>query len=153
MKLAEALSIRSQLVNKVTQLRLRLNDCVKIQEGDELAETPQQVLDELDTTLAKLRQMIYAINMTNALTVDENGRNITSLIADRDTLRQRVNILNSAIETLTQKENRYNRSEIRYVRTVDVTVLRKLYNESATKLRNLDLHIQALGFTTDLIAE
>lgn len=111
MKLAEALSIRSQLTNKVTQLRSRLNDCVKIQEGDEIAETPHQVVEELDSTLAELRRIIYAINMTNTLTMDENGRNITYLIAERDTLKQRVSILSSAVETLTQKESRYNRAK------------------------------------------
>ena len=153
MKLAEALSIRSQLTNKVTQLRSRLNDCVKIQEGDEIAETSQQVVEELDSTLAELRRIIYSINMTNTLTMDEEGRNLTSLIAERDTLKQRVSILSSAVDTLTQKESRYNRSEIRYVRTVDVTEFRKIYNESAAKLRKLDLHIQGLGFTTDLIEE
>lgn len=151
MKLAEALSIRSQLTNKVTQLRSRLNDCVKIQEGDEIAETPQQVVEELDSTLAELSRIIYAINMTNTLAVDEDGRNITSLIAERDTLKQRVSILSSAIDTLTQKESRYNRSEIRYIRTVDVTEFRKIYNESAATLRKLDLHIQGLGFSTYLI--
>ncbi len=101
MKLAEALSIRSQLVNKITQLRSRLNDCVKIQEGDEMAETPTEVVNELDSTLGELRRIIYAINMTNTLTRDEEGRNLTSLIAERDTLKQRVSILNSALETLT----------------------------------------------------
>lgn len=153
MKLAEALSIRSQLTNKVIQLRSRLNDCVKIQEGDEVAETPQQVVEELDTTLTELRRIIYAINMTNTLTIDEDGRNITYLIAERDTLKQRVSMLSSAVDTLTQKESRYNRSEIRYIRTVDVTEFRKIYNESAANLRKLDLHIQGLGFTTDLIEE
>ncbi len=135
MKLAEALSIRSQLVNKITQLRSRLNDCVKIQEGDEMAETPTEVVNELDSTLGELRRIIYAINMTNTLTRDEEGRNLTSLIAERDTLKQRVSILNSALERLTQKESRYNRNEIRYVRTVYVPEFRKLYNESAAKLR------------------
>lgn len=153
MKLAEALSIRSHLANKITQLRSRLNDCVKIQEGDEIAETPQQIVEELDSTLSDLRRLIYDINMTNALTVDEDGRNLTSLIAERDTLKQRVSILGSAVETLAQKENRYNRSEIRYVRTVDVSEFRKIYNESAARLRKLDLHIQGLGFITDLTEE
>ncbi|MCM1293615.1 MAG: DIP1984 family protein [Bacteroides sp.] len=151
MKLAEALSIRSQLTNKVTQLRSRLNDCVRIQEGDEMTETPWDVVEELDSTLSELRRIIYAINMTNTHTVDEAGRNLTSLIAERDILKQRVAILGSAIDMLIRKESRYNRMEIRFVRTVDVNDFRKIYNDSASRLRTLDLHIQSLGFTTDLI--
>lgn len=41
MKLAEALSLRDQLNNKITQLRSRHNDCVKIQEGENPSETPE----------------------------------------------------------------------------------------------------------------
>ncbi len=40
MKLAEALSKRSQLMEKVSQLKVRLNDCIKVQEGDVPAESP-----------------------------------------------------------------------------------------------------------------
>lgn len=41
MKLAEALSLRAQLNNKITQLRSRLNNCVKIQEGDNPSKNPE----------------------------------------------------------------------------------------------------------------
>ena len=50
MKLAEALSNRARLTEKVSQLRVRLNDCVKIQEGDTPAEQPEDVIAELDGT-------------------------------------------------------------------------------------------------------
>lgn len=153
MKLAEALGIRAQLVNRVKQLRSRLSDSVKIQEGDEIVEAPFEVIEDLDSTLAELRRLIYAINMTNVLTVDEDGRNITSLIAERDALKYRVSILDGALSNLLHTEQRYNRSEIKYVRTISVSDLRKIYNEAASKLRTLDVHIQGLGFMTDLIEE
>lgn len=41
MKLAETLSLRAQLNNKITQIRSLLNDCVKIQESDNPLETPE----------------------------------------------------------------------------------------------------------------
>ena len=44
MKLAEALSKRSQLMEKVSQLKVRLNDCIKVQEGDVPAESPDSVI-------------------------------------------------------------------------------------------------------------
>ena len=48
MKLAEALSCRAALADKVRQLEPRLNDCLKVQEGDVPIETPEQVVAELD---------------------------------------------------------------------------------------------------------
>ena len=44
MKLAEALSRRSALIEKSQQLRSRLKDCIKIQEGDEPTEDAEQVI-------------------------------------------------------------------------------------------------------------
>ena len=55
MKLAEALSKRSQLMEKVSQLKVRLNDCIKVQEGDVPAESPDSVIKELDRTLERAR--------------------------------------------------------------------------------------------------
>lgn len=152
MKLAEALSRRAALMDKVRQLKVRLDDCIKIQEGDTPIETPEEVIAELDKTLDSLRRLIYCINITNTRT-EVDGRNITSLLAERDTLKLRVTTLADSLKHLTEREDRYNRSEIRYVRTVDAAEFRKLYDKCASQLRQLDLKIQSIGWMTDLIEE
>lgn len=151
MKLAEALSRRAALIENVEQIKLRLKDCVKIQEGDVPVETAEQVISELDRTLSELQQIIYRINLTNTMTRTEDGRTLTSLLAERDTLGLRVRTLGESLKILTAREVRYNRSEIRIVRTVDATEFRHLHDRSATQLRELDLRIQSLGWTTELI--
>lgn len=150
MKLAEALSKRSQLMEKVSQLKVRLNDCIKVQEGDVPAESPDSVIKELDRTLEELGSLIYHINLTNTLTEVE-GQTITSLLAMRDVGSMKVKTLGEALKVLTEREDRYNRNEIRFVRTVDVKDFRHIYDRSAAELRELDLRIQALGWTTELI--
>lgn len=152
MKLAEALSRRAALMDKVRQLKVRLDDCIKIQEGDTPIETPEEVIAELDKTLDSLRRLIYCINITNTRT-EVDGRNITSMLAERDTLKLRVTTLADSLKHLTGREDRYNRSEIRYVRTVDAGEFRKLYDKCASQLRQLDLKIQSIGWMTDLIEE
>lgn len=150
MKLAEALSKRSQLMEKVSQLKVRLNDCIKVQEGDVPAESPDSVIKELDRTLEELGSLIYHINLTNTLTEVE-GQTITSLLAMCDVRSMKVKTLGEALKVLTEREDRYNRNEIRFVRTVDVKDFRHIYDRSAAELRELDLRIQALGWTTELI--
>ena len=150
MKLAEALSNRARLTEKVSQLRVRLNDCVKIQEGDTPAEQPEDVIAELDGTLDALRSLIYRINLTNTL-AEVDGQTITSLLARRDVLAMKAKTLGEALKVLTEREDRYNRSEIRFVRTVDVKDFRHIYDSSAAELRELDLKIQAVGWTTELV--
>ena len=150
MKLAEALSKRSQLMEKVSQLKVRLNDCIKVQEGDVPAESPDSVIKELDRTLEELGSLIYHINLTNTLT-EVDGQTITSLLALRDVRSMKVKTLGEALKVLTEREDRYNRNEIRFVRTVDVKDFRHIYDRSVAELRELDLRIQALGWTTELI--
>ena len=152
MKLAEALSRRSALMEKIQQLKVRLKDCIKVQEGDEPAETPQDVIDELDKTLIELQRLTYLINITNTVTKID-GRSITSLLAERDTLAMRVRTLNDGLSYITEREDRYNRNEIKYVRMVDVNEFRRIYDRSAARLRELDLRIQGLGWTTELVQE
>ena len=143
MKLAEALSNRARLTEKVSQLRVRLNDCVKIQEGDTPSEQPEDVIAELDGTLDELRSLIYRINLTNTL-AEVDGQTITSLLARRDVLAMKAKTLGEALKVLTEREDRYNRNEIRFVRTVDVKDFRHIYDRSAAELRELDLKIQAV---------
>lgn len=150
MKLAEALSRRSALIEKSQQLRSRLKDCIKIQEGDEPTEDAEQVIAELDQTLDELRELVYRINMTNASAVID-GRNLTSLLAERDTLSMRTKTLYDGLKHLTEREERYGRMEVKYVRMVNAKEFRKLHDQSAARLRELDLKIQALGWSTDLI--
>ena len=129
---------------------MRLNDCIKVQEGDVPAESPDSVIKELDRTLEELGSLIYHINLTNTLT-EVDGQTITSLLALRDVRSMKVKTLGEALKVLTEREDRYNRNEIRFVRTVDVKDFRHIYDRSAAELRELDLRIQALGWTTELI--
>ena len=121
-----------------------------MQEGDTPAELPADVIAELDSTLSALQSLIYRINLTNTLT-EVDGRSITALLAERDAQTMKVKTLGDALRVLTEREDRYNRSEIRFVRTVDVKEFRHTYDRSAAALRELDLKIQAAGWTTELV--
>ena len=53
MKLSEALSIRKDLQKRIEQLKSRLLNNVKVQEGDEPAEKPAELMAELDRCLVQ----------------------------------------------------------------------------------------------------
>ena len=60
MKLAEALSVRKDLQNKIDQLEDRLKSIVKIQEGDEPDEAAEDLLSELQNAAVQLEDVIYS---------------------------------------------------------------------------------------------
>lgn len=55
MKLAEALSIRADLQKKVAQLKERIKESAKVQEGDEPCDNVEELYKELDEALVQLK--------------------------------------------------------------------------------------------------
>lgn len=150
MKLAEALSLRKDLQARIEQLKTRLLNNIKVQEGEKPTEDPNDLMGELDGCLKQLETLMFRINATNMQTVHE-GKTITQLNAERDVLRMRTDFLRSLTNSASQLNNRYSRTEIKTVVTMDVKPLRKQIDKLSEQLRLLDLRIQTLNFTTELV--
>lgn len=150
MKLAEALTLRSDLQKRLAQLGERLKNNAKVQEGDSPAEEPKTLLAELDQATQQLEQLITQINLTNARTlVDEIT--LTELIARKDTMTMKNTILRAFLNEASSKVDRYSNKEIRIQSTVDVRKLQKSVDDAAASIRELDTKIQMTNWTTDLI--
>lgn len=150
MKLAEALSLRKDLQTRIEQLKVRLLNNVKVQEGEQPTEDPKELMAELNGCLDQLETLIFRINATNMQT-SEDGKTITQLNAERDVLKMRVDFLRNLSNNASQLNNRYSRTEIKTVATIEVKPLRKQIDKLSEALRKLDLKIQTLNFTTELI--
>ena len=151
MKLAEALSIRKDLQKRIQQLGQRIQNNVKVQEGDEPLEQPAELMKELDACLTQLEDIIWRINATNMQTKSTDGTTLTQLMARKDVLTMRVSNLRSIFETASAGQDRYSRSEIKSVTVVDVKAIGKKVDEYSAQLRQLDMEIQSLNFQTELI--
>ena len=149
MKLAEGLSLRKDLQTRIEQLKTRLLNNLKVQEGDEPAERPDDLMKELDACLNQLEDIMFRINATNMHTV-KDGRTLTAMMAERDVLGKRIQVLRDAFDRASQSQDRYGRNEIKYVTTVDIPRLRKQIDKYSQEFRQLDTAIQALNFATDL---
>jgi len=149
MKLAEGLSIRKDLQTRIEQIKARLLNNVKVQEGDQPSEQPTDLIKELDACLKQLEDIMYRINATNMHTL-KNGKTLTQMMAEREVLGKRVQVLREAFDRASQSSDRYGRNEIKYVTTIDIPTLHKQIDSYAQKLRQLDIEIQALNFLTEL---
>ena len=149
MKLAEALSVRKDLQNKIDQLEDRLKSIVKIQEGDEPDEAAEDLLSELQNAAVQLEDVIYRVNRTNLHAVID-GVPITKLIARKDVLTKEIGILRNVLKVASAQESRYSRNEIKYVRTIDTAELRKKVDRLSVELRRVDLRIQEANWMFEL---
>ena len=152
MKLAEALILRSDLQKRIEQLRVRLNNNAKVQENDEPSENPEELLNELDNNINQLKILIKQINKTNCVTVS-NGQTLADLIAERDTLTLKSNILRGFLNIAGQKVNLYSTTEIKIMSTVDVPALQKELDQLSKKIRETDTELQQANWLTELIED
>lgn len=150
MKLAEALSIRKDLQTRIEQLKVRIINNVKIQEGEQPAEDPTDLMKDLDSCLKQLEELIYRINVTN-MHAKSGDKTLTQLMAERDVLTKRVQVLREVFNQASSSSERYSRSEIKYVTTIDVKAMGKQLDKLSSQLRTLDVEIQSINFATELM--
>ena len=150
MKLAEALQERSDINIRISELmqRIRLNAIV--QEGEKPAEDPNDLMKEYNSSADRLRELIARINLTNCQTVSD-GKSITELIAEKDTLSMKIKAYRELVLCASQTAARARATEIKLLSTVDVHKLQKKVDTIAQELRLLDNKIQQLNWTTELL--
>lgn len=153
MKLAEALILRADLQRRIEHLRQRLVKNAKVQEGDAPIEDPQALLAEFDQSALQLRDLVQRINRTNSTTLLEGEPRMTvaDAIALRDSLRLIFGTYSALGEAATVEQQRYSRSEIKFVPTLDVRALRSQSDSYAVEHRELDARIQATNWLVELV--
>src|SRR5262249_43014225 len=115
MKLAEALILRADCQKRIAQLKARLLTNAKVQEGDEPAETPQELIIELGSLSAELLDLIKRINRTNSATAFAGRGTISDALADRDVLALERTAYAELAQTAAISHGRFTRSEVKYI--------------------------------------
>lgn len=154
MKLAEALAARADAARRVEQLRARIVDNARYQEGESPSEDAAQLLSEVHTALDELETLISRINRTNSATPFGQGT-LTDALARRDVLRQRHSVTTAAADAAAGRDQRgmgrYMRSELKVLSALPVAELRGNADELARQLRELDTQIQRSNWEVDLL--
>ena len=152
MKLAEALIRRADCQKRFEQVKARLLVNAKVQEGDVPAETPAELLAEIERVANELLDLIKRINKTNSVTVFSADATLSDALAERDLLALHRTAYAELAQTASITQGRYTRSEVKYVATVNVADLQKRVDELAKDYRELDARIQELNWQTELLA-
>ena len=151
MKLAEALIIRSDYQKRLDQLKVRLGQNVKIQEGETPNEDPKELEKELSHLLKELRKIIKKINRTNLQTPFDDNQSLADALTDRDLLGQERKIYSSLLTQATVRQDRYSKSEIKFISTINVKETQVYVDELSRKYRVCDTKIQELNWLTNIV--
>ncbi len=150
MKLAEALQERADLNRKIAELRRRLENNVLVQEGEEPAENPEELLKELNEAVSRLEELMAAINLTNCVT-KVKGMTLTELIAKKDALMIKLSAYKEFVFTAAQSTDRARGTEIKVKSLLKASNLQKTADSTAKEVRELDNLLQETNWKTKLI--
>lgn len=151
MKLAEALIARADYQKRIEQLKKRIHMNLKIQEGDEPSEDPNEMLSELAEIRQELTSLIKKINRTNCEIRFDDERTLADALTERDQLVDQRSLLSKVVDEASQQVGRYSQSEIRIVSTVNVKAIQKQVDQLSKAYREMDTKIQGMNWTIDLL--
>jgi hypothetical protein len=155
MKLAEALSLRSDAQKRLAQLQDRAVAAARFQEGEEPPEDAAELLVEALAVTEELEGLMARINRTNARTELEPGVTITDGIARRDALALRRKVVTAVADAAAGTQGRgwgrQLRSELRQLTRLPVADLRRQADDLARRYRELDVRLQEANWATELV--
>ena len=106
MKLALALSERTDFQRRINEIGERLVKNAKVQEGEEPSEDPVALIEEMEKCYDKPEDLIARINHTNNMTKFEDIT-LTDMLAIRECLKGRVNKLRHFVSEASDLVGRY----------------------------------------------
>lgn len=116
-------------------------------------EDPAELLETAEADTRRLEWLIRAINHTNSTTLfdacDVTGT-LTDALARRDALASLHKTLSEALKGVGSRRRRYFDDRPAGKLAIDVAAWRRRADDTAAKLRQLDLAIQALNWATDV---
>jgi hypothetical protein len=150
-KLAEALAERSECQNRLEDLRKRMVRSARVQEGEQPSEDSNELLKEVERLFARVLELISAINRTNAKTAFDGKQSISDAIAKRDATGKKRDFLTGIADAASTRQDRYSKSEVKFVATISVTQLQKQADQLSKEFRELDTRLQELNWKTELV--
>jgi hypothetical protein len=150
MKLAEALAERSECQTKLEEIKKRLARSARVQEGERPAEDSTELLSESEQVFGRLLNLIRAINRTNARTAFDSERTISDAIAERDITGKKRDFLSGVADLASTRQDRYSKSEVKFVATVSISQLQKQVDQLSKQFRELDTRLEELNWQTEL---
>lgn len=151
MKLAEALMLRADLQRRLEQVKSRLRNNVLVQEGDLPSEDPEDLLKEFFSTQNELTNLIKKINHTNNASNFTEELLLSDALVEREALLEKRSVLSSIASEASFKQDRYSKTEIKYISIIDVKEIQKEIDRVSKDYRELDTKIQGLNWNIDLI--
>ena len=160
MKLAEALLLQADRSRAFEALKARAQAVARYQEGEEPVEDAGQLIAQAEDAVSDLEWLAGRINRTTSSAELPDGRTLADALAERDGLECRISLLTAVADAASGRAAgagtsavRQSRSELKFITAVPVASLRESADKLARMRRELEVAIQKVNWTADLVED
>lgn len=154
MNILEAIALKKDLEIRIENLGNRYVRNVTVLKGKKPHEDPNEILQEMDKSIAQLNDLCYRINAADLYVKNSTGKTLMELLIERESLYRRLNILRSALNEVTVgsfSEYAYNTKKlVEFDIIVSIESISKLVDEAEEQLRQVTSEIQKLDVKTEI---
>lgn len=150
MKLAEALILRAEYRTKLENLKQRVLNNLKVQEGEVPAEDPHILLKDFEETNEKLKELIKQINHCNERETIQDGRTLSEALVDREAIIKERQMLATVVGDASERDYRMSHTEIKLIVTMNISEIQKKIDRLSKEFRMLDTEIQGKNWLVEI---
>jgi hypothetical protein len=162
--LAEALKRRADLLDTAKEIKVRIANAAVHETGEKPEEEAAPLLEQYLNTLAEAQDLVRRVNLTNnTVKVHFNGVEYTLMTAvlTRETWKQQAAALRAVVAEIESQigsgRNAYygrrNKDEVKMVSDLALKDLRVRAESLSAQVSALDMEIQKINFTAELVGE
>ena len=162
--LAEALKRRADLLDSAKEIKARIASAAVHEAGEEPEEAAAPLLEQYLNILAEAQDLVRRVNLTNnTVKVHFNGVGYTLMTAvlTRETWKQQAAALRAVVAEIEGQigsgRNAYygrrNKDEVKMISDLALKDLRARAETLSAQVSALDMEIQKVNFTAELVAE
>lgn len=153
MKLGEALALRADLQKRMNRVRELLLQNATVQEGDAPVVSATALLEEYRQLTREHEQLVRRINRTNIgaqVAMGDETLSLADAVVRRERLAREAGLLRDLASQATPSRNRFLRTEVKHVPTVDVAGLLAQADALSQGHRELDSRVQQVNWEVEL---
>lgn len=154
MKLGEALALRADVQKRMHRMQALLVENATVQEGDTPPVQPVELLEELSRLHEEHERLVRRINRTNAgavIALEDERLTLADAVVRRDRLAREAAMLRDLASHATPTRNRFLRTELKHVATLDVGDLHARADRLSRAHRELDTRMQQANWEVDVV--
>lgn len=153
MKLGEALALRADLQKRMHRVQALVLENATVQEGDAAAIDPGGLLGEYRRLADEHESLVRRINRTNVgARIDAFGEplSLADAVVRRERIAREAKLLREVAREALPKRNRYLRTEVKHIPTLDVPRILAEADRLSKAHRELDTLVQRANWEVDM---